>query len=319
MGEPTPTPPARATRWRLVLACGLVTTAIVLFLVYLFSTVGFHPMGFYVNYVIPLGAIGVGLAAASGYGLASWFSGVKITRWLLVIIVVFQVFAYFEAQYIEFRSLKLVREDGSRVGFVEYFDVTTRSFTWEEDGKQGKPLGLWGYGVRALEIAGFVLGSLIVPLMLWKKPYCDGCGMYFRHGSLGLIPAGLPPKKFKRRETEAKQAYLKAQEQAWLEGQALLGKLLEAAKAGDGAQFQALFGEHKPRRKEYDKLTRRIELALDRCPGCDRGILSATGIQGKGDKTTRTALARGAVAPQFVRALRHGGAPEEPAGKEDAR
>jgi hypothetical protein len=112
-------------------------------------------MGWYANYVIPAGAIIVGIAASSGYGLASWFTGVKITRSLLWIVLVLQFTAYFAAQYIEFIGLHLIHPDsGQPVGFFEYYDLVARTFAWKQsDGSMGQPLGAWGYFFRGLEVS----------------------------------------------------------------------------------------------------------------------------------------------------------------------
>ena len=74
----------------LVLLSGLISTALALLAVYILDTKteDFHVMGWYANYVIPIGAILVGVVASSGYGLASWLSGVKITRSLLWTVLV---------------------------------------------------------------------------------------------------------------------------------------------------------------------------------------------------------------------------------------
>jgi len=292
-----------AVRYRLVLVCGLATTAAVLLVIYLLGTVGCHPMGWYANYVLPVGAILVGLGAGSGYGLASWFSGVKITKALLVMIVVLQLGGYFVAQYIEYKSLEVVHEDGSAASFAEYFDATTRSFAWEDKGKPGKPLGLWGYGLRALEIVGFVLGSLVVPIILRSRPYCEGCQMYFRRRELGLLPAGVVPRKIKKRDAEALAAHEQEQERAWEAGQDLLRALAGKAGEGDADGFRALLAPHEGNKKAYSKLSARIALSIDHCPGCCNGLLNAAVLRGQGNKIQRTALGPTPLAPEFVRAF----------------
>jgi hypothetical protein len=42
------------------------------------NTKDFNIMGWYANYVLPIGALLVGLVASSGYGIASWITGQKI-------------------------------------------------------------------------------------------------------------------------------------------------------------------------------------------------------------------------------------------------
>ena len=142
-----PVGPREEQSYLLVLISGLATTALTLVGVYVLdANTDFHIMGWYANYILPIGAVIVGVAASSGYGLASWFSGIKITRSLLWIVLVLQLAAYFATQYIGFKSLHLVhRKNGTPVGFVEYFDATARSFAWKQDnGSAGAP----GVGLR---------------------------------------------------------------------------------------------------------------------------------------------------------------------------
>ncbi len=303
--EPVPAPVATGGQFRLVVGAGLITTTLALLGVYLLNTHGGENiMGWYANYVIPIGAILVGLVAASGYGLASWFAGVKITKGLLWTIVFLQVAAYFAAQYIEYTAVKPVYEDGSPVGFWTYFDAVTRAFAFKgHDGKPGPELGMWGYGLRVLEVVGFVVGSLIVPIILWKKPYCNACQMYFRTKSLGLIPAGVAPRKVKKGDSAGQAAYAKEQEEALNGGAALLGALTEKAAAGDADGFRAILAEHaaKPKQKEYGKLTRRIGLSVGHCPRCHAGFLAATAYEGKANEVKQTPLGQTPLAPQFVR------------------
>src|SRR5688572_5840866 len=159
-------PPTTGGRGRVfVIQTGLITTAIALGLVYWLShATEFNPMGFYVKFIIPLGAIAVGALAGAGYGLASSWTGAKIGRGLLLTVMALLIAAYFTAQYIEFREMDLVYEDtGQPVSFIDYFHATTvnMTFTSTRSGAQeGEPLGMWGYAFRLLEIGGFVLGGL---------------------------------------------------------------------------------------------------------------------------------------------------------------
>src|SRR5678815_2792706 len=90
--------PARDSRtpYFFVLQCGIVTSVLALAGVYWLgrNTTDFHIMGWYANYVIPAGALIVGLVAGSGYGIASWFSGVRISRGLLWTVLLLQTGAY---------------------------------------------------------------------------------------------------------------------------------------------------------------------------------------------------------------------------------
>ena len=185
-----------------VLMAGAGTTALTLLGIFLLDIAApdVNPMGWYLNYVLPIGAILVGLVAGLGYGITSFMMGYKIGKWLLVSILMLQVIAYFAAQFLAFRGMDLVYEEtGEPVAFTTWFHLTTITIAFKKSGE----LGAWGYGVRALEIIGFALGGLIVPAVLMGKSYCEKCQRYMKTKELGLIPASVPAEKIKKKDTEA--------------------------------------------------------------------------------------------------------------------
>ena len=291
----------RPRHW--VLLAGLLTTALTLFAVHWLdaNTDDFHIMGWYANYVLPVGALIVGLAAGSGYGIASWSSGVKIGRSLLWIIVGLQAAGYFGAQYVEFRAMGLEFQDGTPVGFFEYLDIAARSFAWQgKNGTEGEPLGIWGYAFRLLELAGFVGGGLVVPAALRSQPYCEGCQVYLRGKEIVLLPAGVLPRKVKKKDVEGQAAYEREREEAAKQGQALLDEMAEHATSGRAAELTRLVETHAQQKKEYGKLERRIGLRLYHCRGCRTGILDAQLSEGHGNQIRVTPISRWNVAPGFV-------------------
>jgi hypothetical protein len=92
-----------------IILAGVLTTALALLGVYLLDAKAeFNIMGWHLNYVIPGGAIIVGLVASSGHGLASYFTGLKIRKGLLWMILLLQLGAYFAASV---RPRKVKKED----------------------------------------------------------------------------------------------------------------------------------------------------------------------------------------------------------------
>jgi hypothetical protein len=289
----------------LVLASGLATSALALLGVYLLDryTDEFHIMGWYANYVLPVGAVIVGLVAACGYGIASWVSGIKITKRLLWLVVVFQIGSYFAAQYIEFKNLHLVhRSDGSPVGFVEYFDRSARSFAWKQkDGTSGEPLGAWGYFFRLLEIAGFVGGGLIVPAALWKVPYCQNCQRYMRTRQLGLVPASVPLKKIKKSDAAGQAAHEAEHQSAFDAGVKKVEAIQKLAADGKAADFQKELAGLAGVKKEALKLPRRFNLQLVQCRRCYAGALVTHMQVGQAQNIQQTEVNRTELNPEFVR------------------
>ena len=281
----------------LVLAAGLFSTALALAGVWALSRfAGENVMGWYADYVLPAGAILVGLVASSGFGVGSWTTGAKITGLLLVGVAAILVGGYWAAQYLEFRLLfpdGAVLRDGTALGFFDFYDAVTRSFAWVEHGKQGSQLGAWGYALRAGELVGFCGGGLATPILMRKLPYCRACGVYMRSPVVALLPAGIEPKRVGKkkvqeladREAQASAVYARAQ--------AGLARLIEAGKIGDAAAFAGAVAEEGPlsRRRATGKLGARVQVKVVHCARCAAGELHASVLTGQGQQLKVTPLA----------------------------
>lgn len=290
-----------------VILSGLATTALALLGVYILDVTAedFHIMGWHADYVLPVGAIIVGVIASSGYGLASWSSGVKITKALLWIVLGLQFAAYVGAQYIEFKNLHLVhRADHSRVGFLEYYDAMARSFAWKEDnGKVGNTLGGWGYLFCGLEVVGFAAGGLIVPGLLRKAPYCAECQRYMKTKSLAYIPASVPAKKVKKSDAAGQAAYAAEQQKALEDGKQTVDAIQQLATSNNTADFQRKIEELKPGRNQASRLPRRLVLQLVHCKSCHGGSLVVKMLTGQGKQLRQSELSRSNQNSEFVRAI----------------
>jgi hypothetical protein len=289
-----------------VVLCGLGTSALALLGVYLLDvgTKDCHIMGLYADYVIPAGALIVGVLASSGYGVASWMTGTKITRKLLWTILALQFMVYFAAQYVEFRTLHLFYIDGRPVGFFEYFDVAARSFAWNQrNGQPGQPLGAWGYFFRGLEVLGFVGGSLLVPAALWKVPYCQTCQRYMKTRELTTWAASVPVKKIKKTEVAAAEAHQAEQQQALEKGKETWAALKQAASASEAGEFRAKLLALQPDKKAAGKLPQRMTLKLIHCRQCLCGRLRLDMVSGQGKDTSSQQIEQVPVEPHFVHAL----------------
>ncbi|MBN2495656.1 MAG: hypothetical protein JXR96_13770 [Deltaproteobacteria bacterium] len=300
MDAPPPTPepmgPAtgRSRSFLPLVGLGLLTSAAALFGVWAIgqATEDFNLMGLYHFWVFPTGALIVGIAAGSGYGIGSWWTGVRISRSLLWLVVALQIAVYFAAQYIEFRHLLAAYGGGEQMGFFDFFDESTRAISFREEGKSdyGDPLGGWGYAFRLLELAGFVLGGLVVPLALKAKAYCESCQVYMRTRHLVTIPASVPAEKIKKKDLEAQTSHQQVQDEAWQAGHQALEALRQSAEAGRASELQRIVDEHAAHAKEVAKLPIRLTVDLSVCPSCGSGILRAASLTGHGDQIRREDL-----------------------------
>jgi hypothetical protein len=297
----------RSPAYSLVLYSGLATSALALLGVHLLGVYAadFNIMGWYADYLIPVGAMLVGVAASSGYGLASWLTGVKISHSLLWAVMLIQLLVYFAAQYIEFSHLHLIHRDGRPVGFFEYYDIVARSFAWkhEHDGGSGEPLGVFGYFFRFLEIAGFVGGGLIVPAVLRKAPYCQACQRYMRTRALGTIAASVPAKKFKKSDAAGLASHQTEQQQAFDRGKRIAEILQSMSTEGRGAEFQQTLAGLASAKKQALRLPRRITAHLVTCKQCRSGTLLLKLVSGHGKQIKTVPMAQNDLAPDFVRSI----------------
>jgi hypothetical protein len=288
----------------LVIGAGLATTAITLFIVFglVRQIKDFDIMGWYWLFIIPVGAMLVGAGAGSGYGLMSWVRGRKISGSLLAVIVALLALAYAAAQWVEFKSLNLERYG---VDFFKYFDVTTRSMTFKlmRSNTPTGSLGLLGYLFRLLELAGFSLGGLFIPIMLRAKPYCESCLTYMQRGARWWLPAAVPARKISKKDPVALNAYQRQMEEAHQKGMDLLNKLVAAVREHDATSVRSILEQNGVDAKEANKLLESINLTLHSCAQCRTGVLVMEFRAGVADKTKVTPLGREPVSAGFVAAL----------------
>lgn len=158
-----------------------VLTALLVAAVHMFT--GFNLFTFSLWFVIPLGAIGCGFIAASGYYLAAKWTH-QGARWPLLIqmagiAVITQVLIY----WLEYRMLVVGGVRASDViTFAAYLDLTitqARLTAQHMPGDSG-PVGSFGYVLIAIEFIWFMIGGIGVYLRLKDQPACADCRKYFR-------------------------------------------------------------------------------------------------------------------------------------------
>lgn len=279
----------------LVIVAGFITSTLTMALVALFAWhTSFDPMGLYMMFVIPVGAVFVGIAAGSGYGLMSWITGARIGGGILVTVLVLQFGSYWVAQNIEYRSV--MSQPNRDVSFFEYYDTVTRSFTftafggYEDD--PAEPLGKWGYAFRALDIIGFMGGGLIAPIFLATMPYCQRCQVYMRKKSLTRFPAGLDAKSTRKlAKAKPQDAPLKDQaDQLRHDARQWVASIAQSAKEGDTDAILDIIAAHRINQKAARKLSSHVHLELAQCKSCNHGLLRISRTTTKGDATDTKVL-----------------------------
>ena len=302
-----PGPALRPERSELpVLIAGAATTGLALAGQLALQSAGTNVMGWYANYVIPIGAILVGLVASSGFGLASWLTGTKISGRLLGLTIAILACGYASAIWFDYRhALPNGLADGSTpISFFTWFDFTSRSFAFEgKQGKAGEPLGLLGYGLRALEVIGFVGGGVLIPFGLKGLPYCEQCNLYMKKKNLAVVAEDLAPKLFGDKSPERMEQRARLVDTSRNSIEAILA----AADKNAGALLEAT-AQHGPLAKkgEADKAQSRVWFELVRCRSCNRGRLEVTRVRGQGKQISRTKLEPRELTPAVVEGMAQG-------------
>jgi hypothetical protein len=265
-------PPARRSMRRLlVFPFGLLTTAIALIGVYVFSRWQHsYAMGWHYLYVIPYGALIVGVVAGSGYFFSGYFAGLRVRKHIFWLIVIIQILAFFGAEYLEFLSLGPMYEVATRkrVGFARYFHLVTTSMRWVGD---SEPLGLNGYWVRGLELGGFLIGGVAWLAFLGGSNYCDLCSRYREKRLLALIPASAPyPKEL---DEQSKAAFETRSVVLMERAEERLAQLDQLAADGNQAEFMTRIEHGREEGKGAAKLPTRIRIEMSYCPNCHAGEL----------------------------------------------
>ena len=260
---------------------GLITTILTVGIRLLISGSDFDPMSFYLWHLVPVGAIITGFLAASGYLLAIRLTRTQLRPWMLPTILALHLMAYFGGEFLVFKLLNLHHTaDGSPVGFWELFDLQTRNYTMMglSAGKDaGKPLELWGYGIRFLEVVGFMGGAFAVPMAVANVPLCPTCKRYQNRASLGLISA-LP------NEIEKTQR--------------ILNELQAALDNGNAKAFSELLTENRISEEKGRMPGTLVAFSLVWCPACQTGVVASTTTGADGE-----ALIEEALTPDFLKSL----------------
>ena len=169
----------------LVSAAGFITSILTALLLYFVEKqFDLSLYTFSLWFVIPVGAIGAGCLAATGYYFGSILFGHRPSSLILLNMVMASIGAFFLIHYLSFISLSI---DGTPiselVSFGTYLEVLYKktSMTFHlraaKIGSTGE-LGNIGYIVAIVQIIGFLLGGILLYFWLKSMAYCEKCSQY---------------------------------------------------------------------------------------------------------------------------------------------
>lgn len=300
--QPPPVPPPLLGILPVVFG-GLFSSVLALASVWLIHRLcsGFNIMGWNVYLVIPLGALYVGFTAGSGYGVASWLTGLRMTCLSVLLVGLLQVGVYFGAKALEFRTNRT--PDGGSQGFWTQFDSATRELRFRTaDGKQeSPPAGDLGYVLRAVEILGFVLGGTTVSLLLLPHPFCARCSSYMRHKDVGTLAASALSRGWF--PTMSVEEHEKADAAAEAIAADSLRAILDLAQSPDSTRFLDELARIQAESKNAPIVPRRFRLRIAHCPRCHAGHFEVTLFEPSGSRERETSMGAVPLSPETVRTV----------------
>ena len=159
----------------------MITAAILVFVELRFGWV-LYSITFW--FVIPAGAIGAGLIAASGYYYGARLLNFRPTRNFLWVIVAISAGTFF---FIYWLKYVLITVDGNpirdAVSFSQYlnYSLAHTAMRFSLRGRtirNAVDIGFGGYLYATLQIIGFAIGGMVVCGHLISLSYCDDCKLY---------------------------------------------------------------------------------------------------------------------------------------------
>jgi hypothetical protein len=267
--------PARTMRQPgyLVYAAGVGTSLLALWIVQLCQKGGENPMGWYVNGILPAGALLVGIVSGLGYALASRYFNVKLTKAFVLGMLVTGLVDYAAMQWFAYTSLLEEHHATSDMySFVQYLrDLTEHMRFSSSHGSDSTELGVGGYFFKLLEVAGFAGGTMIPSAVLFKLPYCTACQRYLKEVQSAYLRSNATRGDIFALPRKQRPAAIA---QSAEEVVAKSTQILQAAASLSLADTRALLQTYGARSEK--EAIARIELALKKCPDCETHRLSAT-------------------------------------------
>lgn len=211
--------------------------------------------GLYVWFIIPVGALGCGAAAAAGYYAMCRLLDIKpgvgtgVALPLVIALVVYAMTNYFNYRYLA----------PSGLSFLDFYrDVLVNARYALTSSSDGSTVGAFGYGLAALEVLGAAGGSWLAANSLSDRHYCEGCGRYLDRDGI---------------------------ESVWIDEPATndwacrgVSQALDAGDEAGARSVMAQVPEPKRRHRHFQ-----LSLADWSCPSCHRRWLQAVGKRRKGN------------------------------------
>ena len=205
-------------------------------------------------FIVPLGAVLVGAAGASGAVLTARYFNVIPTKIDFVLMVIFAGVTMYLVHYLDY--ITFVLDDGRRasdlIGFGGYVDLllTKSHMRVGRGARDVGEMGQAGYWLAVVEFVGFLVGGAGAFASIRSMDRCGNCGSFSR--------------RLKTRKSD---------ELTFGEAE----HALDLVKRGDFDTIAALIGWRPPQR-ELDKKSEKARLTYDLhgCPNCKTEKISVS-------------------------------------------
>jgi hypothetical protein len=132
--------------------------------------------------VVPIGAIGTGFVAASGYYFGALYFHTRATPTMLLQMVIIAGLTNILIYYLGYSTLVL--DDGQRVAdfasFSQYLDLRLTTAQYRLRSTSTGEVGSFGYVLALLQFIGFLFGGYVIYNDLRDKTLCGQCEAYLR-------------------------------------------------------------------------------------------------------------------------------------------
>jgi hypothetical protein len=216
-------------------------------------------------FIIPIGAILSGFAAASGYYFGAKWLNHRPTKVMLVSVVAVAVASFFLIHYLDYRFMAVNGRPVSEVlSFGGFLNVVLSHQSIEiGSGSHATSvaLGFGSYIYAGLQMIGFAVGGFGIYGYLESLPFCERCSKYM---------------------VEVRQQERFSNDlQKLNEFEAAIKKLADGGRPQEAITMHASFGDAKP---TDIRVALRSRIEIKRCTGCTRHWMGFTiSKRGKND------------------------------------
>jgi len=282
----------------LILFGGLVTTLGTLVLIFVLSMYfGTAILSFVANLVFPLGALGAGLIAGSGYAITARLLQYKPSAAFIVFICLLQFGLFFVGRYLEYVPHRLVVDQP--LSFGEYYRQQIEESEWtSKDSKEPYKMGKLGWLLELWTAVCFSLTSLVWIGVLSTSAYCSDCRRFMSQGLEFVFPARAPTRKIKKKDTEALEAFQKEDHDAFVHAMTYVSRIVDFLKTdqaknrGDVYQFLCkLRDEIGSDASKLKGVPNTVRIRLSGCKECDNyQLIAALEVADINNKSAMKAL-----------------------------